>query len=225
MKMPSNVVEILLVDHRPQEDLMFWDAMARSLSRTNREGRWICLIVGCDEKVERVLAQNGQSTSRTEADELEIALEISNEVEKTVREAKKNISSRLTDEGVAAVGIMGFERGLFRSVHGEVVAKKGLKMALWPAPAVVPVVMSVCTEENGAMRDVHPITMARSMVHNMKEESRITVISQRVTRTLNLGDLEHGSHELEELVRKNTVSKLIKNVHNLSKWWISGPAL
>lgn len=225
MKSSANRVEILLVDYRPQQDLMFWDALSRSVAKAHRDGRRMCLVVGCDEKVERLLLQNGLDIERSERDELRITKEISDEMEKLVREEKKSITSRLTDEGVAAVGMMGFERGLFRSVDGEIVAKKAIGSGLWQAPMVVPIVMSVCREESGLLRDVHPITLASALAQNMTDEVSISVLSQRVTGKFSLAESEEGRDQLSGLLASNRVSKLIENLSDLSIWSISGPSL
>lgn len=204
---------------------MFWDALSRSVAKAHRDGRRMCLIVGCDEKIERLLLQNGLDTGRFERDELLITREISEDVEKLVREEKKTIVTRLTDEGVAAVGMLGFERGLFRSVDGEIMAKKAISLGLWQAPMVVPIVMSVCRAESGILRDVHPVTMASAMVKNMSEKVSISILSQRVTGKFGVLESEDGGEQLSGLIKNNWVSKLIENRSDLSIWSISGPSL
>lgn len=204
---------------------MFWDALSRSVAKAHREGRRMCLIVGCDEKVERLLLQNGLDIERSESDELGITQDIAEDVEKLVREEKKSIVTRLTDEGVAAVGFLGFERGLFRSVHGQVKAKKAVGSGLWQAPMVVPIVMSVCLTENGTLREVHPITLASALAETMPEQVCITILSQRVTGKFNVMESENGGDQLRGLIASNRVSKLIENRSDLSIWSISGPSL
>lgn len=225
MKSSQNAAEFLLVDFRPQEDLMFWDTFSRGLANVKKEGRWICVLVGSGEKEERVLAQKGLSTLRSLSDELEYDHFIAGEVEKTVRQEKNIISSRLTDEGVSAVGIMGFERGLIRSNNGQILAKEGVQKSLWQAPAVVPILMSVCLDETGLLKDVHPIRTVRAITLNLPFPASITIVSQRVRVATDLNKSGISSHEMEEMLCNIGLAELAKTDDNLPKWKIIGPAL
>jgi acetylglutamate kinase len=217
--------ELIVVDYRPQEDLMFWDQLSRSFSTAHREGRWICLVVGCAEQVQNVLFQHDVSTKRNDRDEFDFPRKAQDDIEKVVREEKQTIATRLTDEGVAAVGMIGFDRGLIRSREGKIVASDRLQNRLWQAPGVVPVLMSVVQDESGEMKDVNPILLADAMSEKLTPQPHITILSHRISGTpkpLNLSD-EQGLDE--DYISKGIISSAIQISKKGLEWTISGPSI
>jgi len=218
-------VELLLVDYRPQEDLMFWDQFSRSLAGVNREGRWIGVVVGCAEQVQNALIQHGFPSSRTNDDELTIPIEAHSIIEKVVRDEMRTISTRFTDEGISAVGMIGFERGLVRCDGETIEVAKNIRERLWQAPGVVPVLMSLCKDKNGALRDIHPVMLAHAWAQLVVDQPVVSILSHRLESAQNLGTSTHEKQILDDLVRAGTVTNLIQKVTNRLNWTITGPFL
>ena len=215
--------EFLLIDYRPQEDLMFWDQLTRSLARAERTGRWIGLIVGCAEQAERLLLQSGLSSTRTKSEQFEIPEGVSEALERVLFEDKRKLSTRFTDEGVAAVGMMAFDQGLVRLRKDEIALRDSFAERLWQAPAVLPVMVSVCKDEQGALHDIHPVRLGMALDATLSVPASFSILSTRGETSAKQGLSDLTQHQLEGLVRDNVLSNWVFRIPNLSNWKMCGP--
>ena len=221
--MAPALFEFLLIDFRPQSDLMFWDQLNRSIAGANRDGRWICLVVGCAENIERVLLQSGYSTERSEMDELDLPSGVSEKLDIVLREEKHRISTQLTDEGVAAVGMMAFDRGMVRAMQEGLAVKPNPETRLWQAPGVVPVVMSVVKDETGRLIDVHPIRLCLELSKSWPNNAKFSVLCHHGDLRQLKSPLSMNDEALKQLLRLGSVSPRLENAHNRANWSIISP--
>lgn len=179
----SKTKELILIDAGPQEDLLIWDQLGRALSRLDLRDRFLCLIVGSAEAAEQVLESKGYPVERT-VGELGISSGAASVFEKVLRDEKRRISLRLTDQGISAVGFLGTERSILRVNEEQILVSESLEKTLWQAPGVVPVLMSVGVDTNGLVVDLHPARVACAISSNLSGKPSVTVLSQRLTESV-----------------------------------------
>jgi len=215
--------EFLLVDYRPQEDLMFWDQLIRSLSNAKRTGRWICVVVGSSEIAERILFQRGLPSNRSSDGELDFPASISAELDLVYSEEKRKLATRMTDEGISAVGMTAYDRGMVQIQEGQLNARKGIENILWPAPAVVPLLMSVVKDGNDCLKDVHPFRLASKLQEHFGERASFTVISDKVSQGEKTSWIAWETKRKAEGKVSHFVSDEAQNILKATNWGIQGP--
>ena len=202
---------------------MFWDQLIRSLSNAKRTGRWICVVVGSSEIAERKLFQKGFPSKRTIDGELNFPASVSAELELSVSEEIRKLATRMTEEGISAVGMKAFDRGLVQLKEGQLRLRKDIENVLWPAPAVVPLLMSVVKDENDCLKDVHPFRLASELHEYFGDRASFNVVSDKVSTS------EKASWLYWEKARKadgkvsHFVSSETGTTLNASNWGIKGP--
>jgi len=215
--------EFLLVDYRPQEDLMFWDQLIRSLSNATRTGRWICVVVGSSEIAERILFQKGLPSNRSADGELEFPASVSAELDLTFSEEKRKLATRMTDEGIAAVGMTAYDRGMVQIKEGELIARKGIENILWPAPAVVPLLMSVVKDEKDCLKDVHPFRLASKLQEHFGDRASFNVVSDKMSQGEKTSWFTWETKRKADGKASHFVSDEAQNILKASNWGVHGP--
>ena len=150
-------VKIICVDEVADEDLMFDQALVRSLGRLNSRGP-IILVVGSGESVGRGLSRQGHEDGRVKGG-LQLKSEQSrDEYERLMRDKGRDYVQLLTDAGISSVGFFGADRNMLSLRPGEkgVVCKAGTIVGL-SRSGVLSVIMCACRASEGSVLDLQPM--------------------------------------------------------------------
>lgn len=138
------MIFVVAVDRRTMEDLMAWEAVARSLSARPAGSGGLVLVYAPGEQAERTLEGEGHAIRGADGllragDRASAAA-----LARAARGENRRITAMLSEAGIPAVGFLGGDRGLLRAAA----------VPAWLAGAVragsVPVIASVDAGEEGA---------------------------------------------------------------------------
>ncbi len=161
-------VVILCVDHRLDDDLLFWQSFIREVSGA-RLHEPMFLVLGSSDRCALMVEAAGGTSTRTDG---VLRLESSAEreaFERALRDDGRRIVQLFSDSGVSSVSFAGFDRGILicDDSDGLAVSRVG-SMTAWCRSGVIPVLMSSARNLRGEILDVHPATVCKLIVDWMK---------------------------------------------------------
>jgi|GEM_PF-1031486 len=181
--MVPEMTELISIDYRAQDDLLFWEEMSRAMTSAASSGRRIGLILGSGEHVQRELETAGHDGFRSK-DVFDLAFSHADALEKSFREENRRCAGMLTDSGVFSVGIMGSDRGILKVGKEGVIASEKVISRLWQAPGIVLVLSTLGRRENGDYMDIYPLSAALAVSSVLSGECRITHLAQHITDSM-----------------------------------------
>ncbi|MDA1334248.1 MAG: hypothetical protein O2797_08515, partial [Bacteroidetes bacterium] len=110
------MIQLISIDLAAQEDLMIWDQLARSFSGPPDMSVRRALILGSGEYTERQLETIGEGVKRVNG----ALMTTHPDLETALREENRKVVSRLTDESIHTVGMLGSDRGLVVLEKGSI---------------------------------------------------------------------------------------------------------
>ncbi len=171
------MIQLISIDLAAQEDLMIWDQLARSFSGPPNMSVRRALILGSGEYTERQLETIGEGVKRVNG----ALMTTHPDLETALREENRKVVSRLTDESIHTVGMLGSDRGLVVLEKGSIRLSKRLLSSLWQAPGIVAVLTSSGRNMDGNCCDMHPLVLAHAIKASLDADIQIVHLAQRLT--------------------------------------------
>jgi len=158
---------IVCLDHRLEEDLLFWQTFTRVMDPGHSRPSTF-LVLGSSDRCARTVEAAGGSSARKEG-VLVLESQVQRDAfERATRDDGRRIVQLLSDTGVSSVGFAGFDRRiLFCDELDQLSASRVGSMTAWCRSGVVPVLMSSGRNSRGEILDIHPVASCISIARQL----------------------------------------------------------
>lgn len=175
----SDRICFLCIDHRLEEDLLFWQTLARNIAASPSRPPMF-LVVGSGERAEQLLAGCGGSVHRSRGTlQPESRLE-QESIERAAREEGHRIVQVFADSGLSSVGFTGVDRKiLIRKKSGHLSVSQMASLTAWCRSGVIPVLMCVGLDTDNKIVDFHPSEVCQAILET-EISSDVNMMGQMV---------------------------------------------
>lgn len=184
MTVPLN---LLLVDRTHLDDLLFARDLGRRLATRPTGALPMLLVHGSGDRSERLLESSGFDVRRREDRLMAESPAEAAVIERGMRETTQRLVAGLTDQGAAAVGLHGCDRGtLVCDPRGALSANLPVIWHDMARAGAVPVVSALAREASGAVVEQPPGAVLAAVGRTLAQTQPVRVLLLTGTRTAGL---------------------------------------